>query len=456
MIVLRTLGFLLAAFAVLSHSSVLLAQSTWRQRLSQQGAPPRTFMAICYDSARRETVVFGGMFPGGGGGGGGTPLNETWSWDGILWRQQHPGGSPSARFGSAMAFDAVRQEAVLFGGLDQTNIPMGDTWIWDGSTWTQRNPVSSPPPMLAHAMVYDAARDEVVLFGGVGGPTPHNMTWVWDGSTWTRRFPANSPPLRCFHAMVYDTARQETVLFGGSAQTQDPGLPLGDTWCWNGTDWSQRFPGNAPSARFFHQMAFYGPDSSVLLHGGSGNAGPMSDTWLWNGSTWTKPPSYVSPGPRMMGGMAYDSARSEAVLYSGTGQGGPVFDTWVYQACHNIVRQPGSQTVLSGLSATLSVRDDALGPVAYQWYEGSSGDASHPIEGATTDTYTTPPLTSDTNYWVRLENVCSSIDSATAVISVTSFCVPPSISPQPDDQVIQPGASATLWITANGSSPLTY
>ncbi|MBI2841289.1 MAG: IPT/TIG domain-containing protein [Acidobacteria bacterium] len=305
-------------------------------------------------------------------------------------------------------------------------------------------------------MAYDAARDEIVLFGGVGGPTPHNMTWVWDGSTWTQRFPANSPPLRCFHAMVYDTARQETVLFGGSAQTQDPGLPLGDTWCWNGTDWSQRFPGNAPSARFFHQMAYYGPDASVLLHGGSGNGGPMSDTWLWNGSTWTKPPSYASPGPRMMGGMAYDSARSEAVLYSGTGQGGPVFDTWVYQACHNIVQQPGSQTVLSGLSATLSVRDDALGPVAYQWYVGLSGDASHPIEGATTDTCTTPPLTSNTNYWVRLENVCSSVDSSTAFISVTSFCVPPSISPQPDDQAVQTGASATVWITANGTSPLTY
>ncbi|MBI2841288.1 MAG: hypothetical protein HYX75_23460 [Acidobacteria bacterium] len=82
-------------------------------------------MAISYDSAREETVVFGRMLASGGGPG--TPLDETWTWDGVLWRQQHPSGSPAARFGSAMAFDAARQEAVLFGGLDQTNIPMGDT-----------------------------------------------------------------------------------------------------------------------------------------------------------------------------------------------------------------------------------------------------------------------------------------------------------------------------------------
>jgi len=50
--------------------------------------------------------------------------------------------------------------------------------------------------------------------------------------------------------------------------------------------------------------------------------------------------------------------------------------------------------------------DEALGPEPqiYQWYAGTSRDTSSPIEGATASSYTAPPPSGPTNYWVRVSN----------------------------------------------------
>jgi hypothetical protein len=73
-----------------------------------------------------------------------------------------------------MAFDALRNRVVLFGG----NGPLNDTWEWDGTTWVQMTVAVSPPARGGHAMAYDAARRQVVLFGG-WLPTLFSDTWVY-------------------------------------------------------------------------------------------------------------------------------------------------------------------------------------------------------------------------------------------------------------------------------------
>jgi hypothetical protein len=57
--------------------------------------------------------------------------------------------------------------------------------------------------------------------------------------------------------------------------------------------------------------------------------------------------------------------------------------------------------------------------LSYQWYLGLSGETDNPIEGATDVTYTTPPLTVTTSYWVRVTNTVGSVDSQTATITVS-------------------------------------
>jgi hypothetical protein len=69
----------------------------------------------------------------------------------------------------------------------------------------------------------------VVLFGG----RRFGDTWTWDGTDWTKRTPAHSPYQRLDMGMAYD-AHGEVVLFGGACAK-----PCADTWTWDGTDWTQ-------------------------------------------------------------------------------------------------------------------------------------------------------------------------------------------------------------------------
>lgn len=81
--------------------------------------------------------------------------------------------------------------------------------------------------------------------------------------------------------------------------------------------------------------------------------------------------------------------------------------------------EPLNQRVRPGTSVTLdAIAGGGGGPYSYQWYRGERGDTSQPISGATGRVYTTPPLSSDTAFWVRLSNPAGSADSRTARVSI--------------------------------------
>ena len=90
-------------------------------------------------------------------------------------------------------------------------------------------------------------------------------------------------------------------------------------------------------------------------------------------------------------------------------------------AAPTITTQPASPTIASGGTATLTVVATGVGPLTYQWYIGSSGTTTGPIEGATSSSYTTPALNSTTNYWVRVSNLAGTLDSTTATVTVTAI-----------------------------------
>jgi hypothetical protein len=119
---------------------------------------------MVYDGARHRVVLFGGMSPGGG-----FYYDDTWIWDGTNWQQVAgaPALHPSARFVPAMAYDAARQQVVLFGGALSDGSVARDTWVWDGQTWAEvaKAPATRPPERYGSAMAFDRTRSEVVLFG---------------------------------------------------------------------------------------------------------------------------------------------------------------------------------------------------------------------------------------------------------------------------------------------------
>jgi hypothetical protein len=118
-----------------------------------------------------------------------------------------------------------------------------------------------------------------------------------------------------------------------------------------------------------------------------------------------------------------------------------------------ITTQPANQTINSGQTATLTVVATGTAPLTYQWYQGSSGDTSNPIAGATNSSYTTPALTATSSYWVKVSNVVGSVNSSTATITVQ---IGPAITTQPASQTINPGQTATLSVVATGTAPLSY
>jgi hypothetical protein len=144
--------------------------ATWTPRTPAVSPPARYRHALAYDSARGRVVLFGGN--------NGAVLADTWEWDGNTWTQQTPTTSPSARAGHALAHDSARGRVVLFAGNNGTfGANLADTWEWDGTTWTQRTPVVQPPARTEHALAYDAARGRAVLFGG--GNVPLSDTWEY-------------------------------------------------------------------------------------------------------------------------------------------------------------------------------------------------------------------------------------------------------------------------------------
>ena len=89
-------------------------------------------------------------------------------------------------------------------------------------------------------------------------------------------------------------------------------------------------------------------------------------------------------------------------------------------AVPQITSQPKGRTVTSGQSATLTVSATGIGPLTYRWYEGQRRDTSSPVSGATASSYTTPPLTKTTPYWVRVSNGTGAADSDAATITVSA------------------------------------
>jgi len=182
-----------------------------------------------------------------------------------------------------MAYDSNRHRLVLFGGYyGPDNLFFDETWEYADGQWIQRTPAHHPPARESSALAYDAHRGAVVLFGGgrEAGSTVYGDTWEWDGNDWTQRLDLpTSPPARWAHNMTYDEDRQRVILFGGLvgvASTFD------DTWEYDGQTWTQVTASPRPSARWDAGLAYGLLNNRTVLFGGmtwDGGFGWFGDTW---------------------------------------------------------------------------------------------------------------------------------------------------------------------------------
>ena len=164
-------------------NSTLLADTwewngtVWTER--HPSAPPvaRAGQALAFDSARARTVMMGGSICSGAVDTCYEP--STWQWDGTNWQQTQPTPSPGVRAMLGLAYDSARHQTVLFGGWDATNAQLSHTWEWDGAAWAQRSATPSPVSWSTTSLAYDSARHTTVLFRGTTTTSAAGTTWEY-------------------------------------------------------------------------------------------------------------------------------------------------------------------------------------------------------------------------------------------------------------------------------------
>ncbi len=257
--------------------------------------------AMAYHTSSSTMVIFGGrreFDPGSP-----PPVDEefpvsTWLWSATMSRLIISSTDPPpGRSDHALVHDVARDRVLLFGGrrraTDGTLQALGDTWAWDGSRWDQIDTTDAPAPRWGYAWAYDASREEIVLFGGTDGTTLFQDTWIFNGEEWEEVPQGASeawPTARHDHAMAHDGSSDQVLLFGGREHLDgEPEAYLYGTWAWNGSAWQQQRPNSIPQARSGHSMvAFNSEDSGCgifLLLGESDTEIPEL-TWFWDGEDW--------------------------------------------------------------------------------------------------------------------------------------------------------------------------
>ncbi|MBI2388402.1 MAG: hypothetical protein HYV09_02185, partial [Deltaproteobacteria bacterium] len=303
----------------------------WQRPAGEIGG--RRDASTAWDSWRNRIVLFGGYGPGF------TRYNDTWEWTGFSWTETCTTSAciasrPSARSGSAAAYDSIRRKFVMFGGAIVGTTD--ETWEFDGDTWTRKcttSPCTSSMPSIRtdSAAAFDSARGKFVLFGGF---TPTGIgadeTWEWDGNAWTRvctvaPCSTNIPSARRGAAAAFDAKRGRVLLFGGRALST--ATFYGDTWEYDGSTWV-RVATTGPAARTSAKLAWDDVREKLVLFGG-GASSSFADTWEWDGTSWTQTAS-SGPPARTSHTLNYDTTRRRIVAYGGTGASDPLGDTWEY------------------------------------------------------------------------------------------------------------------------------
>jgi len=260
---------------------------------------------------------------------------KTYYWDGVAWRIT---STPNARWpNSRPVFDPVLGMTMMIAGGDMGNAL--ETWQWGGSNWAMRD--TSLPGLTGPAILgFDAATNQLIMTTGSTVSTPNSVTsvastWAFDGTKWQQVAGADSPEQREYTNMAYDPKHRQLVLFGGQNFQNRPHENQTDTWTWDGTSWTRRYPAVSPQGGF--DSLVYDPDTQQLLLLEAANfldrTNPVHfSMWTWDGDAWYQlhPAALPAYGPSPQ--MAYDFANHQLLLVEGTSEGDLTTQTWIYEA----------------------------------------------------------------------------------------------------------------------------
>lgn len=343
-----------------------LGKAPYSYEMSQLSTSPspsnRADASMVYDETMKQCILFGGLSNS-------SVLNDTWSFNGSNWNLLSPSISPSGRCFASMAYNKSNSQILLFGGQNSSYTNLEDTWYFDGNNWNNLTPSPIPSNYISArssaSMVYDEIYDVYILFGGQDDSNnPLGDTWKFDASNWTQVSSDPSPAARYGASMVYDPITQKIFLFGGVGQTI-----FNDTWSFDTTSltWKQLSPSVSPPPRCYASMIYDHASGRIVMFGG--NAGQdvgLQDAWSFDGNNWIPISLSSSPSARTNASMAYDMDSDVIVLFGGYDElitGGFLGDTWIAKLQPMITKLSSQNGPMVGGAAVITKQSLQNGPV---------------------------------------------------------------------------------------------
>lgn len=153
------------------------------------------------------------------------------------WRAVPALGSPAPRSGFSLS-PWPGGGLLLFGGA--ANDPLATEWLWSGVEWS---PHTTPVPRRqGQAMASSARTGELFVFGGVDAVgVPLADTWRFDGLSWLLLQPVHTPPPLQRSSLCVDPRDESLVLVGWNGGAWQ-------TWSFAGGDWTLVTTAPPPSA----------------------------------------------------------------------------------------------------------------------------------------------------------------------------------------------------------------
>ena len=331
--------FVLSASAAQAQTVAVARDSSARRECIVNRTEPGARVAGLYvfDALRNRHVVYGGVLSSCDRTVDPTDADpRTYVRSGERWSVASTTG-PRSRDEVASAYDSRDGSIIFFGGRGQDTardtrglpkrIPFRETWRFDGTRWHLVDTLG-PESRTGAQAAFDPDRGRFVLFGGVVGngggrdAVYTSDTWEFDGTSW-KRFDVPAPVGRTGHVMAYDPVAKTVVMHGG-VRSVDGGIPLTDTWSWNGTRWRLL---TMEGPRTIFGAATTALDSGIVIFGGHRMDGNVTETWHWNGLRWQ---AIATGGPpaRSFNHMTTDH-RGKRIYMMGGMDSGVLADLWV-------------------------------------------------------------------------------------------------------------------------------
>ncbi|MCI4317680.1 MAG: PKD domain-containing protein, partial [Thermoplasmata archaeon] len=162
--------------------------------------------------------------------------------------------------------DPAAGYVVLFGGWDQSSYTIfNDTWAYSHGTWTKLVTPVAPVPLRGAMVAYEAVGQYVLLFGGTTYSNPgwpfglESQTWAFKAGNWTNLTPfITTEPSARFSAGVTNISVNGSIIMvdGCLGQGCPVNQDLSDTWLYNWTNINGTVSVLAPVRDTHHPATF--------------------------------------------------------------------------------------------------------------------------------------------------------------------------------------------------------